>query len=137
MKKNGIFMLTALFLAVISAFSSCAVRNGAEAAVYDKNDPTTWCTPKPEIKITDKKIGSIKKGMTFIETVELIGNPQRNVGSGAIIFEWDMPSGKKLQITYADTARGYSDTPYAERFAAVAMYEKNGDEVKVVFNNSN
>lgn len=75
--------------------------------------------------------------MTFIETVELIGNPQRNVGSGAIIFEWDMPSGKKLQITYADTARGYSDTPYAERFAAVAMYEKNGDEVKVVFNNSN
>jgi hypothetical protein len=136
MKKNGIFMLTALFLAIISAFSSCAVRNGA-AADYDKNDPTTWCTPKPEIKITDKKIGSIKKGMTFIETVELIGNPQRNVGSGAIIFEWDMPSGKKLQITYADTARGYSDTPYAERFAAVAMYEKNGDEVKVVFNNSN
>ena len=99
MKKNGIFMLTALFLAIISVFSSCAVRNGA-AAGYDKYDPVTWTAPRSGNGVSEKDAGSIDKGMTFTDVIDRIGLPQQDVGSGGVLYEWEMANGKHLVIGF-------------------------------------
>ena len=38
--------------------------------------------------------------MTFTEAVALLGRPQRDIGSGSMLAEWDMQSGKVLTVCF-------------------------------------
>lgn len=46
----------------------------------------------------------VKEGMTYGEVVSLIGKPQREIGSGSVVFVWEMQGGGELQITFDGSA---------------------------------
>ncbi len=54
---------------------------------------------KAEKAITLQDIEKIHETMTLGEVVDILGHPQRDIGSGAIILEWDMPDGQSFSIT--------------------------------------
>lgn len=47
------------------------------------------------------KIDEIEIGMTYSEVVELIGEPDGDVGSGFIIYEWSLGGKEKLHIWFS------------------------------------
>ena len=68
--------------------------------IFDKNDHNTWYAPAEEGGIDDSLAEKIKVGMTFDEIVAIIGKPQRDVGSGAWLMEWEMKSGNILVVAF-------------------------------------
>ena len=42
----------------------------------------------------------MKDGMTFTEVVELVGRPQREIGSGAVIYEFDLSGGSTYAVYF-------------------------------------
>ena len=50
----------------------------------------------PDDEVTKK----IVEGMEIREVYSIMGIPQRDVGSGAVILEWDLDSGKILRVTF-------------------------------------
>lgn len=62
-------------------------------------DFTSIFQEKTEKIIIQDDISKLHPLMTLGEVVDIIGHPQRDMGSGAIILEWDVPDGKKINIT--------------------------------------
>lgn len=50
----------------------------------------------PDDEVAEK----IVEGMEIREVYSIMGNPQRDVGSGAVILEWDLVSGEILRVTF-------------------------------------
>lgn len=59
----------------------------------DYNDPDTWCDNDkdklPSLQLTTK----VKIGMSLDEVIRIMGKPQRDIGSGTVIFEFDLDNG--------------------------------------------
>jgi len=68
-------------------------------AILDKEDPSSWFdedkTRLPDIAIAQ----SIVPGMSLDDVVAAMGKPQRDVGSGPLIMEFDLSDGGKVDIT--------------------------------------
>ena len=59
---------------------------------------------------TRSKAEQIKENMTISHVYSVMGNPQRDVGSGAIILEWDLDTGEILRVVFLNdvsTSDGY------------------------------
>ena len=69
-----------------------------EVEVLDKEDPTTWLDPDKASLPTREQCEQIAVGMSFDEVVRRIGRPQRDVGSGAILYQFDVEGGAILQM---------------------------------------
>ena len=50
--------------------------------------------------ITADSLQQIKIGMTYEQVTEILGGPGRDIGSGAIIFEYDLETGSTVQIYF-------------------------------------
>lgn len=80
---------------------------------FERDNPDTWYSAAQNGGIQDEQADSVEVGMTFTEVVAILGRPQRDIGSGAILAEWDMQSGKKLIVCFnpsgsdADAAISY------------------------------
>ena len=94
-----ISIITALLITSLVSCLNNASSN--EQTLISPEDPPYECF-SPEINkgLTEKDAEKIKPGMTLDETVNLIGRPQRDVGSGTLIMEWDLNSGKAIDIAY-------------------------------------
>ncbi len=68
--------------------------------VLDKENPSTWLDPDKTSLPTKEQCGQITVGMSLDEVVALIGRPQRDVGSGAILYQFDVEGGEILQIRF-------------------------------------
>ncbi len=80
-------------------------REGGELTVneverLDKEDPATWLDPEKTSLPTKEQCEQITVGMSLDEVVALIGRPQRDVGSGAILYQFDVEGGAILQIRF-------------------------------------
>ncbi len=66
--------------------------------ILDKENPSSWFdTNKTDLPgIEDAK--EIKTGMSLDHIVSILGKPQRDIGSGAIIFEFDLSNCQKADI---------------------------------------
>ncbi len=42
------------------------------------------------------------------ETIEILGKPKRDVGSGVMIMEWDVVSGKHLDVYFVEQTSNHS-----------------------------
>lgn len=64
-----------------------------EVELLDKENPSTWLDPEKKSLPTREACEQITVGMSLDEVVALIGRPQRDVGAGAILFEFDVEGG--------------------------------------------
>lgn len=67
---------------------------------FDKNNPATWLCAAQNGGIGEDQAEELEVGMTFTEVVALLGRPQRDIGSGSVLAEWDMQSGKVLTVCF-------------------------------------
>lgn len=80
-------------------------REGGELTVetvelLDKENPATWLDPDKTTLPTREQCEQITVGMSIDEVVARIGRPQRDVGSGAILYQFDVAGGEILQIRF-------------------------------------
>ena len=73
---------------------------------------TTWYSDTQSYP-TAEDIARIQPGMTLTEVVYIIGLPQRDVGSGKFILEWEMNSDNILRIVF-EKKSGAKDLPLAD-----------------------
>ena len=66
---------------------------------FDPDDLTTWYSDTPSYP-TAEDIAKIQPGMIMTEVFRIIGLPQRNVGSGKFIMEWEGNADCDLQIVF-------------------------------------
>lgn len=67
---------------------------------FDINDSITWYAEAKDGGLDEETAALAKAGMTVEEAVAVLGEPQRDAGSGVIIFEWDMKTGEILQVGF-------------------------------------
>lgn len=80
---------------------------------YDPNDPMTWYSETPSHP-TEEELSQTQIGMSMGSVFFYIGLPQRDVGSGKIILEWDLENGGHLQIPFVQNdAYAYAKYPLA------------------------
>lgn len=80
--------------------------------VLDKDDPEAWFDENKTILPTLKMAKKVKYGMSLDEVVFILGKPQRDVGSGAIIFEYNLSDGQSFYTTM--TNNDYLENEYRE-----------------------
>ena len=70
-------------------------------AALDKENPLTWIDEKKTQLPSIQDVDCLQTGMSLDKVITLIGKPQREIGSGAIIYEFDLAnSDKKLIIIF-------------------------------------
>mgnify|MGYP000756535967 FL=1 len=115
-RKTKILTLAVIALVVIcaSATGACKTSDSGASASYgevsehacsaeipfDKNNPATWFCAAQNGGIGEDQAEKLEVGMTFTEVVALLGRPQRDIGSGSMLAEWDMQSGKVLTVCF-------------------------------------
>lgn len=113
-RKTKIIAVAAMVLICASATVACKTSDSGASASYgevsehacsaeipfDKNNPATWLCAAQNGGIGEDQAEELEVGMTFTEVVALLGRPQRDVGSGSMLAEWDMQSGKVLTVCF-------------------------------------
>ncbi len=66
--------------------------------LLNKEDPRTWFDPEKTTLPFRAECEKIAVGMSLDEVVFHIGKPQRDVGSGACIFQFDLEGGGALEL---------------------------------------
>lgn len=113
-RKTKIIAVAAMVLICASATGACKTSDSGASASYgevsehacsaeipfDKNNPATWFCAAQNGGIGEDQAEKLEVGMTFTEVVALLGRPQRDVGSGSTLAEWDMQSGKVLTVCF-------------------------------------
>ena len=99
-KRRTIMKKIILIAAAFLLAGVTAVGVAYAAGAFDKNNHETWYDESGSRIVTEDDVKNIKEGMSFEEVVSIIGRPKRDIGSGAIIMEWDMESNKTLAINF-------------------------------------
>ena len=113
-RKTKIIAVAAMVLICASAMGACKTSDAGASASYgevseyacsaeipfDKNNPATWFCAAQNGGIGEDQAEKLEVGMTFTEAVALLGRPQRDIGSGSMLAEWDMQSGKVLTVCF-------------------------------------
>lgn len=113
-RKTKIIAVAAMVLICASATVACKTSDSGASASYgevsehacsaeipfDKNNPATWLCAAQNGGIGEDQAEELEVGMTFTEVVALLGRPQRDIGSGSMLAEWDMQSGKVLTVCF-------------------------------------
>lgn len=114
-RKTKIIAVAAMVLICASATVACKTSDSGASASYgevsehacsaeipfDKNNPATWlCAAQNGGRHRGGSAEKLEVGMTFTEAVALLGRPQRDIGSGSMLAEWDMQSGKVLTVCF-------------------------------------
>lgn len=66
--------------------------------VLDKENPSSWVDESKEIFPTLDEVQSITYGMSLDDVVKLIGKPQKSIGSGLILYGFDIDNYDKSAI---------------------------------------
>lgn len=67
---------------------------------FDKNDPVSWLDRDKKILPAREECEQIVSGMKIEEVMQRIGKPQRDIGSGAISFQFDVADGSILGVMF-------------------------------------
>ena len=115
MKKTLTAMLSLLLGgSLFLSFAGCAEKekNGNEndldvnvnvnvtAEGIDKADPYTWFEVDKEVLPTRAQCEAITVGMRLNDVIVKIGKPQRDIGSGAILFQFDVSDGSVFTVKF-------------------------------------
>ena len=70
------------------------------------------CTGKQPVRTAEEVAALIESGMQFDEVVSIVGEGGKDVGSGRVIYEWKMPDGKYLLVSFEGPAQAQSVHDY-------------------------
>lgn len=90
MKKIILILVITIF--IFSAFIAVAA-----FSYINRDDVTTFIEPNKKFLPNEDKVNEINIGMEFQEVIDILGKPQRQSGSGVIIYEFDLSNGKVLR----------------------------------------
>ena len=123
--KKAISALVSLLLggAVALSFAGCTTQNTAGGTVSNseahrglvsnselaagivKNDPYTWFEAEKAVLPSRTDCEKIALGMTLNAVIRAIGKPQRDIGYGASVFQFDVADGSVFTVRFAPSAR--------------------------------
>lgn len=61
---------------------------------------TDECEPNKDNLPSQNEILMIHENMSYAEVINILGKPQRSMGSGALWYEWDLKDGKTLKLMF-------------------------------------
>ena len=93
--KKILILMTALTVLFSVIFTVCYA-----SGIFNINDPETWFEEAQNGGIDDDLTKKIRVGMTLEEVVAILGKPQRDTGSGVLLMEWDLKSGKIFVVAF-------------------------------------
>ena len=67
-----------------------------DKVILDKEASVSWLDENKSILPDESETKRLKLGMSIDEVILILGKPQRDIGYGAILFEFDLSNGKKL-----------------------------------------
>lgn len=67
--------------------------------VLDKEEPETWFDENKTILPTLEMAKKVKSGMSLDEVIFILGKPQRDVGCGTFIYEYNLSDGQSFYTT--------------------------------------
>ncbi len=122
MKKVVTVMLSLLLGgSVVLSFAGCHV---GVAEGIDKNDPYTWFEANKEVLPTREQCREITVGMRLNEVIEKLGKPQRDVGSGVSLFQFDVADGSAFIVRFeTDVASDPSLPTYDRLIVDLLMFD--------------
>lgn len=76
-----------------------AVTNPTEESIYGKRFDFKY---EPDRKDLPNRGAAQKivEGMSVSEVYAILGNPQRDIGSGTVVLEWNLDSGEVLVVSF-------------------------------------
>lgn len=89
--KRKIIIISAVLILLFSA-SIVVFASG----LLDRNNPSNWIDPNKKNLPNIEDVDKIEVGMEIQEVINILGKPQRDVGSGLIIYEFDLSNGQVL-----------------------------------------
>ena len=106
MKKNTIILILLLTSALL--LTSCALNTPSETEKDNDENLSDSESPKdgdkdtsdPIFEITLENANKVKSGMKYSEIVEILGSHGKEVGSGAIIYEWQIHDAEDKQYLH-------------------------------------
>jgi hypothetical protein len=105
-KTLVVAVIISVSVIALAAIGIYFVTSNSDIDNLDINDPTTWYEPTRYGGIDEDLAERISVGMTFYEIADILGKPQRDVGSGVVIMEWEMRSGKVLNVAFRFVSSG-------------------------------
>lgn len=91
-----LFAVSALFV-----LSSCNLKGDiGEETMPTTNDESTAeeITNDSDLLTAEEALSHLREGMTYGELVSKIGEPDGDIGSGAIIYAWELADGQALCV---------------------------------------
>ncbi len=116
MKKVITVMLSLLLGgSLILSFAGCNANADLTAEGIDKNDPYTWFEVNKEALPTREQCQEITVGMRLNEVIEKLGKPQRDIGSGVILFQFDVADGFAFIVRFETDVASDPSLPTYDR----------------------
>ena len=78
-----------LLITLLILFSACG-----------QNDQTTDSPETPSDELTRSDFDFLEAGMSYDEIVAQVGAPDRDVGSGVYVYEYDLADGSQIGISF-------------------------------------
>ncbi len=86
--------------------------DGGAAQGIDKDDPYTWFEGDKKTLPSRAQCGEITVGMRLDEVIRKLGKPQRDVGYGACLFQFDVADGSVFTVTFLPDPAAASPSEY-------------------------
>ena len=88
----------------------------------DKTDRYTWFDLNKSDLPNLKDCKEVKKGMSLNQVINLLGKPQREVGYGAVLLQFDLDDGSILTITFVDDSEKMTAKPNLTAYDYLIVY---------------
>lgn len=96
----------------------------------DRSDPGTWFDGNKEVLPTREQCGEITVGMRLNEVIGKLGKPQRDIGYGAWLFQFDVADGSVFTVTFVlDTSADPSVPTYDELIVDTVTFDREVPDV--------
>lgn len=114
MNKKKVILVVLAFVILVSTVIIIAFMG---KQLNKKEEPSATSTPTVNSKVENSEFRvqleperkdlpdrasaeKVEEGMKIQEVYSIMGNPQRDVGSGAVILEWNLDSGEILRVSF-------------------------------------
>ncbi len=103
-------LLGGLLVLPVAACGGPSDRNSnlsdSTAEGIDKNDPYTWFDPAKDVLPTREQCEEIVPDMRLNEVIKKLGKPQRDIGYGAVLYQFDVADGSVFTVRFRKDASG-------------------------------
>ena len=100
-KKRFALLIVSLLL-LFTLLTGCGADEQYNGIIegLDKEDHTTWFDEEKDDLPSLKQCRKISAGMSLDEVIRKIGKPQRDIGFGTWVFQFDMDNGSIFTVSF-------------------------------------